>query len=374
MRLIVFPGRMTISNPFFFESPGVSWSFTDRELLLPEVTTFLKQRGRRLLIHGRRRMGKTSLIQNAAYKAKAVLLYVDISTAASLAEVAKKLLDSAPPDASGALASALAIARKHFQSIVLTAGKLSLAGNFRQENGETTLEQVLAYLDERAALADEPWTICFDEFQDMRVIGGDRPDWKIRGIIQNHRHLNYIFTGSDHRLLAWMSESEAAFFKQLQQVEVGPIDAEHLARWIDRRAKTGGLPDPTFGAAVVTAAGPCTGDIVRLAKVAFDIAAASKAKEVVTTAIDAIALGELNAEFNARWADLSVPQRSVLQMVAAGKPTTAADTLREYGIRTPSTAQSALARLIDRQILVRTANGIIFDNPFFKRWVIFHAI
>jgi hypothetical protein len=25
-------------------------------------------------------------------------------------------------------------------------------------------------------------------------------------------------------------------------------------------------------------------------------------------------------------------------------------------------------------ILVRTANGVIFDNPFFKRWVIFHAI
>ena len=135
------------------------------------------------------------------------------------------------------------------------------------------------------------------------------------------------------------------------------------------------LSDATFGAAVVAAAGPCTGDnIVRLAKVAFDIAAAGKAKEVVATAIDAIALGELKAEFNARWIDLSVPQRSVLQMVAAGKPTTAADTLREYGIRTPSTAQSAVARLIDRQILVRTATGVIFDNPFFKRWVIFHAI
>jgi len=61
-------------------------------------------------------------------------------------------------------------------------------------------------------------------------------------------------------------------------------------------------------------------------------------------------------------------------MVADGKPTTAAATLREYGVRSPSTAQSALARLIDRQILVRTANGVIFDNLFFKRWVIFHAI
>jgi hypothetical protein len=364
---------MTPVNPFFFESPSDRWSFTDRDELVPALVDLLRQKGRRLLIHGRRRMGKTSLIQNAAGKAGRVFLYVDLSTAASLADVARRLLDSAPEEEKGMLERALKIARKHFKSFAVTAGKVVLSGDFRQGPGEQTLEEVLGYIDERAALDDLPWTVCLDEFQDVRALGGDRADWKIRGIIQAHRHLNYVFTGSDQRLVQWMTEPTAAFFKQLQQMEVGPIEAAHLSKWIDRRARTGGLPDASFGAAVVTAAGPCTGDVVRLAKVTFDIAAKGKATDPVAAALDAIALVELKAEFVARWADLSVGQRSLLQAICAGKPPTAADTLREYGIRTASTAQSALERLLERQILIRSENSVQFDNPFFRRWVEFNG-
>ena len=49
-------------------------------------------------------------------------------------------------------------------------------------------------------------------------------DWRLRGIIQGHKNLNYIFTGSDHRLIGWMTDPTAPFFKQLAQMEVGPID------------------------------------------------------------------------------------------------------------------------------------------------------
>ncbi|HVU16914.1 MAG TPA: hypothetical protein VHD32_08310 [Candidatus Didemnitutus sp.] len=364
---------MSPANPFFFESPSDRWSFTNRDELLPALVALLRQRGRRLLIHGRRRMGKTSLIQNAAGKAGRVFLYVDLSTAASLADVARRLLETAPEEEKGMLARALAIAKKHFKSFAVTAGKVVLSGDFRQAEGEQTLEQVLGYIDERAALDDQPWTVCLDEFQDVRTLGGDRADWKIRGIIQGHRHLNYIFTGSDHRLVKWMTEPTAAFFKQLQQMEVGPIDPAHLARWIDRRARTGGLPDASFGAAVVAAAGPCTGDIVRLAKVTFDIAAKGRAADPVAGAVDSIALVELNAEFVARWADLSVGQRSLLQAIVAGRPPTAADTLREYGIRTASTAQSALERMLEKQILIRENDTVQFDSPFFRRWVGFNG-
>lgn len=364
---------MTAINPYFFESPSDRWSFTDREDLVPRLVELLRQKGRRLLIHGRRRMGKTSLIQNAAGKAGRVFLYVDLSTAASVADVAKRLLDSAPEEEKGMLARALDIAKKHLKSFAVTAGKVVLSGDFRREDGEKTLEEVLGYIDERAELDDLPWTVCFDEFQDIRMLGGDRADWKIRGIIQAHRHLNYVFSGSDHRLVQWMSEPTAAFFKQLQQMEVGPIDPGHLAQWINRRARTGGLPDADFGAAVVAAAGPCTGDVVRLAKVTFDVIAKGRAVDPVAAALDAIALIELNAEFVARWADLSVGQRSLLQAIAAGKPPTAADTLREYGIRSASTAQSALERLLERAILIRTPDGVEFDSPFFRRWVAFNG-
>jgi hypothetical protein len=359
-----------LGNPFFFELPSDRWSFTDRDELLPVLGEFMRSRGRRLLVHGRRRMGKTSLIQNAAHKGKAALIYVDLSKAASLADVAKKLLDGAPSEEPGLLLKAIELAKRHFKSITVSAlNKISLSADFRAENPREMLEKVLNYLNDRTELEDVPRTICLDEFQDLRAIGGERPDWLLRGIIQEHRHLNYIFSGSDQRLLAWMTAAEAAFFKQLQQMEVGPIPPGHLIPWIDHRAKLGGVLERPFGESIVAVAGPCTGDVIRLAKVAFDLAAKGRVKAVASAALDSIALIELNGEFVARWADLTVGQRRLLQAVAAGKRITATDTVREYGLRSASTAQSAARRLLDRQILVRFATGMDFDSPFFKRWV-----
>jgi hypothetical protein len=38
-----------------------------------------------------------------------------------------------------------------------------------------------------------------------------------------------------------------------------------------------------------------------------------------------------------------------------------------------STAQKAVESLIESQILARDAGALIFDNPFFKRWVSFNG-
>jgi hypothetical protein len=363
-----------IGNPFFYESPTDRWSFTDRDELIPALTQFMRSRGRRLLVHGRRRMGKTSLIRNTAMKAKAPLVYVDISKAASLADVAQKLLEAAPPQEKNILLKAIDLAKKHLKGFTVTAlNKIALSGDFRSDNPRETLEKVLVYLNERVEIEEVSWTVCLDEFQDLRLVGGERPEWLIRGIIQDHRHLNYIFSGSDHSLVSWMTDSESAFFKQLQQMEVGPIDPVHLAKWIDGRSKHGGLLDSSFGTEVIAFAGPCTGDVVRLAKVTFDLFANGRKEGVVATAMDAISLVELNSEFVARWAELSVPQRSLLQAVTAKKPLTAAATVREYGLKSASTAQSASKRLHERQILIRLPDGLDFENPFFKRWVCFNA-
>ena len=156
--------------------------------------------------------------------------------------------------------------------------------------------------------------------------------------------------------------------------EVGPIDPAHLARWLERRSRTGGLPEFPYGEEIVALAGPCTGDVIRLAKSVFELAARGGPRPaLVATAFDAIALGELAPEFNARWAECSIGQRSVLRALAAGKAPTAADTLRAYGIKSASTAQGAVEALTDRYLIVRSPGGLLFDSPFFRRWVVFNG-
>ncbi|HEY5213090.1 MAG TPA: ATP-binding protein [Acidobacteriaceae bacterium] len=363
----------SFTNPFFFESPSNRWSFTDREALTDQLLQLMTEQGRRLLIFGRRRMGKTSLIKNAAEKAKITFIYCDISTAANMSEVARKLMDEAPKEEGGRLSKALEIAGKYLKSVGVSASKITITGELRPDDGNKTLESVLNVLNERAAENDEVWTVCLDEFQEIRALGGPRVDWQLRGIMQEHRNLNYLFTGSDHRIVNWMTDPTAPFFKQLQQMEVGPITGDHIARWIEKRAKIGGLSNFPYGDQIVAIAGPCTGDIVRLAKAVFSLAIGKAPKEIIASAFDSIGLVELHAEFLNHWHALSINQRGVLRAIADGKQPTSAETLREYGLRATSTASTAVEALVDRQFLVRTNAGMIFDNPFFRRWVQFNG-
>lgn len=215
---------MTLANPFNFELPATRWSFTDREELLPRLERMMKGRGQRALLHGRRRMGKTSLLHHAAHQANVLWLFVDLSTAADLNEVAKKLLHLVPGPEERVAAKLLRIVQKYVK-LSVRAGKFVL-GELREPNEGAdleTLEQVLDFINERAALNDTAVAIAFDEFQDIRVLGGARAEWKLRGIMQRHAHVNYFFSGSNHQILQWMTEPKAAFYKQLETIPVGPI-------------------------------------------------------------------------------------------------------------------------------------------------------
>jgi hypothetical protein len=371
--LSYLPFVPTVANPFFYESPTSVRDFTDREALLSQLNQLMSERGRRLLIFGRRRMGKTSLIRRAGSGKGRRFILCDITTAASLNELAKKLLEAAPEQKGNHLTKALERAGKYLKSVAVSAGKIVITGELRASEGEHTLEQVLNYLNDSADSLDEAWNICLDEFQEIRRLGGEKVDWRLRSIIQDHKSLNYIFTGSDHRLIGWMTDPTAPFFKQLAQMEVGPIDPGHMADWIKSRARIGGLPDFPHGPRIVALAGPCTGDIVKLAKTVFDLQASKPSGDLVATAFDAIALTELNQAFLNLWRPLGMTERAVLRAIAAGKLPTAAGTLREYGINAPSTAANGIENLVNLQFLVRFESALIFDSPFFRRWVDFNG-
>jgi hypothetical protein len=356
----------TFVNPFNFETPADRWSFTDREELLPRILAVLSRPKQRALVHGRRRVGKTSLIKHAAIAAKRPFAFVDLSTANDLGEVARKLVGSFSVDEKLGT-KLMALLRKYVERVSLNGGKFALGANLRAP-GQATLESALTFLDDYALTTDQCLTVCMDEFQDLRRLGGDRAEWNLRGTIQHHERLSFVFSGSDHRLLQWMTEPNAAFFRQLELIEVGPIEPGLLAKWIDSRSHRGGLQGSGYGAGVVGLAGPCTGDIVRLAKQVFDLAATGRKGDIVLQAFDAIALEYLTPEFGTIWRPLPPTQRLLLRAIANGQARFAKATLEMYGLTSGSvlTAQTAL---FDKQILTMGKDEVVFDSPFFKRWV-----
>jgi len=359
----------TLINPFFYESPSDPASFTDRKEERERLSRMFEEHGRRILLYGRRRMGKTSLIKNCV-PAKSLLIYVDVSVAASMEELAKQLIHRSPRPDDAFLARALKIAAKHFKQVTLGAGGISIAGELSDQTGPENLGQALNALNELAADRDEVWTICLDEFQEIQKLGGEKVDWKLRATIQEHRNLNYAFTGSDFRIVQWMTHPNSPFFKQLELMELGPITPALMGAWIDERARQGGSEGFIHGREIVETAGPCTGDIVRLAKTVFFMTTQEMSAGVVEKAMEEISNREHNGVFVGIWRELTVTQRLVLRAIANGDPPTASKTLRKQGIKAASSAHSAMVALVDRQILWQPSTGSqAFENPFLKRWV-----
>lgn len=284
-------------------------------------------------------------------------------------EVALRLLDAAPRTRGSKSAKTLEIAVQHLGADVdVTTGKITLTGELRPDDGNTTVEAVLNFLNACAA-ADEAWTVCLDEVQELYSLGRPRIDWRLRGLIQEHHNLNYILIISDYRMIDRLAGPTKPFYKQISQMEVDPIPADSLARWVERRAKKAGRYEFPYGDQIVTAAGPCLGDVVRLAATVFSLCEERLSENIVATALDAIALGERHEGFLHHWRLFSINQCRVLRAIAAGEPPTAAATLRTYGLHASSTASSAVTALVNRQFLIRTATGVVFDDPFFRRWV-----
>jgi hypothetical protein len=129
-----------------------------------------------------------------------------------------------------------------------------------------------------------------------------------------------------------------------------------------------------IGAGIVAAAGPCTGDIVRAAKTAFDILAAAhkgESGDVAARAMNDISLRQLHNEHAAFWRQMTSVQRAVLRAIAANRAPQSAETVSLYGIGSASNAGAAVEALVEAQFLTRNIDGrgVFFDSPFFKRWV-----
>jgi AAA+ ATPase superfamily predicted ATPase len=358
------------SNPFHYEIAADRWSFTDREGILPRLEKLRDERGRRMLIYGRRRMGKTSLIHEAARRGRVTLIGEDLSGAGDLVTVANRLLALIPPPKDSILVRLL----KKVGEIRFGDGKFSVTVRMEPKEqskpGIEALRQALELMENYAALEDNGLTVYFDEFQEIRGLVGDRAEWMLRSVIQHHKNLNYIFCGSDHRIVRWLTEPTAAFYKQLELIKVDPIDPQLLADWIDERSKAGGLPTAAFGQEVVASVGPCTGDIIRLARTVFDLYAGRQTGNAIRAGIDAIALREWHDEFAARWHPLTSVQRGVLRALAKGLPPQSGDTIRLYHLNTAATAQTALEALEEDRLVIRDERGKpIVDNPFFRRWI-----
>jgi hypothetical protein len=409
------PPRHT--HPFQVGGHALGAHFTDRA---PEIRVVREafRTPTRLLVHGPRRMGKSSLLLSAAAAARrrrVRVAWVDFSSTTHLADVANRLLRSISHELRRVPERLTEMARSLSPRVQVTFDPaqshpvLALEVTLRRrpvEDQRAAFEAVLDRMEDHArerAEAGEPGVVVImDEFQDVLEVGGERADWFLRSIMQRHTHLSYICAGSREALIQELLGEKRAFYKHFQLLPIGPIDAGHLARWIEDRMRTHGVDAGGLGLRILEVAGPRTQDRIQLARELF-VRGLSRGEPLrggpstggpsragpsrdrggparegsrrplteadVDAAFEAIVRAERSLHLGL-WNTLTAFQQNALRAVAAAPGALHSQaTLEHFGVPSASTMSRTLDALVRRGHLVREEGGVVFDNPYFRAWV-----
>jgi hypothetical protein len=383
------------TNPFRIGGTVAGRYFTDRADELQRITGALTEPQAKLLVLGPRRMGKSSALEYALRRLRRKrlpALSADLSATTAVADMASRLLQSASQqlrplwkNVAGELVERLRVnvsvvvdPAKGWPTITLDVGQRRAP----LEEQRTTLAAALDAIDELAAAKRTTVGVVLDEFQEIHRFGGEEAEWHLRGVIQRHEHVGYVLAGSQESLILSMTGKSRAFFKLFDLLRFGPIDPEHMARWVDSRLEghgvdpTGASPDGA-GRRIVDLAWPRTRDIVQLARAAHQIGLQRGALRPsdIERALDRV-VDEEEELFRAEWDRRTALQQNALRAIAAGEESLYSEATRErYGLRGTAYVASAVDSLMAADLAVKLGEGRYgFDNPFMRRWVVRHAL
>jgi uncharacterized protein len=237
---------------------------------------------------------------------------------------------------------------------------------------------VLDALESLASERNVTFTVVLDEFQEIHSLGGEQAEWRLRGVVQHHQHVSYVFAGSKPSLIRRMQQKNRAFYQLADRLPFGPIDSNHLVEWIDRRMDESGARSDGAGEMIVRCAGPRTRDVVQLARKTFDHARGEKvANEGSVRAAFLELIGEEDDSVRLYWNGLTAPQQNVLRAIAAGEPQlTGQGARRRFSLSSPAAVQKALEKFEEDGMVVRSGEGggYVCDSPFVRGWLIQHAL
>jgi len=187
------------TNPFKFGSVVDGQYFTDREDELEKIASFINSENHLILISPRR-FGKTSLIRKIVNESERKYIFLDMQIVLSAEDFASQLLKRVyriyP-------VQKLKNYIKTFRIIPVVninpvTGEPEIS--FKTESKKLTpLEDVLNLI-EKLGTDKKKIIVVLDEFQDIFRIDSGLERF-LRSVMQNHRHINYIFMGSSESMI-----------------------------------------------------------------------------------------------------------------------------------------------------------------------------
>ena len=351
-----------MENPFKFGTVVEAEYFTDRVNEVAFICQFIQSPNHLILISPRR-FGKSSVVAKAVRQSGRKSITINLQQVTSVADLSAKLLRE--------FLKIHPVERirhyiTHFR-IIPTITTNALTGNVDvsfQPGVDATilLEDVMALIEEAHSEKDRI-IIVFDEFQEILDLA-PYLDKKLRAIMQNQKHINYILLGSQESMMTDIFEKKKSpFYHFGELMRLGKLPREDFHLYLSERLKDCFADDcDTLADKILdyTACHPyytqqLAANVWQLGILQTDHT------DILRKAVDHI-ITTHGLDYERLWMNFNRTNKWILQRLASNESL-------QKGEHHTSTIYSALKRLQKDGYVIYTDHYEL-EDPFFREWII----
>ena len=352
----------SMENPFKFGTIVEEEYFTDRVKEVAYIKEFVNS-ANHLVIISPRRFGKSSVVAKAIKQTGRKHITVNLQQVTSVSDLSAKLLREFfkvhPLERVRHLIT-------HFR-IIPTVSSNPITGSmdvsFQPGVDDSVLLEDVMTLIEQAHSEQDRIIVVLDEFQKIRDMA-PKLDKKLRSIMQEQKHINYILLGSQESMMTDIFENKKSpFYHFGEMMRLGKLPREDFHRYLSERL-AGCYPDTcnTLANNILdyTECHPyysqqLAANVWQIGVLQPDI------DDPLGAAIDHIVTTH-GLDYERLWMNFKRTNKWIMQRLSSGKP------LQTGEYRT-STVYSALKRM-QKDGYVIYSNHYEMEDPFFREWIV----
>ena len=351
-----------MKNPFKFGTIVEGEYFTDRTEELESIKQLLNSDNHLILISPRR-FGKSSLVKRAVTQVARPCISLNLQMVVSVeglaAMILKEVFKLHPWEKLKHLLSSFRVVA----SISTTLSGEAIDITFQATTDATVLIEDALQLVEKVSEKGESMVVVFDEFQEL--MGLDKGiDKRLRAIIQNQRHVNYIFLGSQESMMTEIFERKRSpFYRFGVLMHLDRIPHSNFSQYISERLSDNFVSKVNVVEQILATTRCHPYYTQQLAALVWDMLTYKKMNEaeVVDQAITTLVRTH-DFDFERIWLNFNKTDRSILMGLVNSVQ------LANNRRLPTSTMYSSVKRLMQSGYVIKLDTFEI-EDPFFARWI-----